>query len=704
MTDVMPVEQAVAPSAEHVTADAQFSQSDFVALFRETLFGPARPSKSCLDARDAFQSVRVRCLKSIHANDRPDPSIETALRDLSTHFITEDRTTAGVRVALMGRTMSGKSTLFEHLTGGDGSLMGSGGQRTTREPLERPALSIPGCVLVDTPGVGARDGCQDREIAFEAARECDLVLWVFANDSTQTETAEALIELADLGRPLILFMNCRERLDSEIRRRRFAVDPQRAYRDTEGHWARLFDILSAMGSAPRHRLVGHALAAHLGHQQGDASMVAASNVAALIEVLRYESSPVRASQWQMLRDADLLRNTMRDWSEVLRLQSRSDDSESRILSTQADEVDARLDRVLDSLAAAGVHALRERVDPVRGWYLKADLSGDLVRQWQDEVTRLRSEVSALFDQLDGDLIRAVQEEVDAFLDDWAVPTGAPGTKVKNENASGKANRLAKLVARVGPGAGGAAALLLLSNPGGWTIAGIGAAVLAANVVLERFAIKQGGLIDRWIPGRKKKSDLLRAKLGSQTREELAAFESEATKAWQDRVEQARSECRERSAEMREAAAGLSKRAASRAQAVDALTDGISDIDTELVRGLLNVVGSAGQAEMAHQVVRVPGVGSAVALDEPLRSELQILPSKDLCEPVIATRPLKSLTPWRAAAEVALGATLPPFRVDSARDCVFSVKAVSPDWTIEGVRRLAATVGGSEVTIHVEGVS
>ena len=249
---------------------------DFEPIFRRALFGPAAPEGSALETRGALREVGERFVSSLSAH-KPDELTDQALVDVREVIAESEDAHDGVRVAMMGRTMSGKSTLFEFLTGGDGSLMGSGGQRTTRTPLERPSLLIPRCTLVDTPGVGARDGQRDREIAFEAARDCDLVLWVFANDSTQAETADALEELAELGKPLLLFLNCRERIDSEIRRKRLVADPERAYRDAEGHWLRVFEVLSSMGTAPLHRLVGHALAAQVGSRGGDQSLVTASN-------------------------------------------------------------------------------------------------------------------------------------------------------------------------------------------------------------------------------------------------------------------------------------------------------------------------------------------------------------------------------------------------------------------------------------------
>ena len=63
-----------------------------------------------------------------------------------------------MRVVLMGRTMAGKSTLLAALTGGAAERIGVGAQRTSRDVFAAPALDLQDVEIVDTPGVGAKDG------------------------------------------------------------------------------------------------------------------------------------------------------------------------------------------------------------------------------------------------------------------------------------------------------------------------------------------------------------------------------------------------------------------------------------------------------------------------------------------------------------------------------------------------------------------
>ena len=68
-------------------------------------------------------------------------------------------------ITLFGRTMSGKSTLMEILTEGDGSSIGKGAQRTT---LDVRKYQWNGLEITDVPGIGAFEGEEDEQIAFEA--------------------------------------------------------------------------------------------------------------------------------------------------------------------------------------------------------------------------------------------------------------------------------------------------------------------------------------------------------------------------------------------------------------------------------------------------------------------------------------------------------------------------------------------------------
>lgn len=62
------------------------------------------------------------------------------------------------------------------------------------------------------PGVGAHGGTDDTEVAFKAALDADVIVWVNSSDSIQEESAAALRPLGVIGKPIIVALNCRQSL------------------------------------------------------------------------------------------------------------------------------------------------------------------------------------------------------------------------------------------------------------------------------------------------------------------------------------------------------------------------------------------------------------------------------------------------------------------------------------------------------------
>ena len=107
-------------------------------------------------------------------------------------------------ITLFGRTMAGKSTLMEILTEGDGSSIGKGSQRTTRDIRK---YTWNGLEITDVPGIGAFKGEDDEQIAFEAAKTADLILFLITDDAPQVAEAECFSRIVNLGKPIICIMN-----------------------------------------------------------------------------------------------------------------------------------------------------------------------------------------------------------------------------------------------------------------------------------------------------------------------------------------------------------------------------------------------------------------------------------------------------------------------------------------------------------------
>ena len=133
---------------------------------------------------------------------------------------------ATFNITLYGRTMSGKSTLMEILTKGDGKSIGNGVQRATRDVR---TYKWRGLAVTDVPGIAAFGGDEDEKTALEAARQSDLVLFLITDDAPQPAEAEHLARLRRMGLPLLGICNVKENLSNDLYVRRFIRDRHKHY-------------------------------------------------------------------------------------------------------------------------------------------------------------------------------------------------------------------------------------------------------------------------------------------------------------------------------------------------------------------------------------------------------------------------------------------------------------------------------------------
>ena len=119
---------------------------------------------------------------------------------------------------------------MEILTNGSGSSIGKGGQRTTRD-VRRYTWKGKGLKVTDVPGIAAFEGAEDEELAFKAAEQSDLVLFLITDDAPQPAEAECLARVRSLGKPVVGICNVKVALNDAddivlfLQEKRF--DPQR---------------------------------------------------------------------------------------------------------------------------------------------------------------------------------------------------------------------------------------------------------------------------------------------------------------------------------------------------------------------------------------------------------------------------------------------------------------------------------------------
>lgn len=123
-------------------------------------------------------------------------------------------------ITVFGRTMAGKSTLMEILTHGDGKSIGNGAQRFTRDVR---TYSYKNLNITDVPGVAAFEGKDDEDIAFNAAKKCDLIMFIITDDDVQPEVTECLGRIFALGKPVICIINVKQGIADELNEKEMKV-------------------------------------------------------------------------------------------------------------------------------------------------------------------------------------------------------------------------------------------------------------------------------------------------------------------------------------------------------------------------------------------------------------------------------------------------------------------------------------------------
>ena len=141
-------------------------------------------------------------------------------------------------VTLFGRTKAGKSTIREALTNGNGSTIGKGAQRTTRDIK---AYNWNHLRILDTPGFDAYKGEEDEKIAFSQVDKTDLILFLVTSDSIEESEFEKLASFRKENKPVIILLNILYDLKHPIKKKQFLKNPKKyvSINAIKGHLSRL---------------------------------------------------------------------------------------------------------------------------------------------------------------------------------------------------------------------------------------------------------------------------------------------------------------------------------------------------------------------------------------------------------------------------------------------------------------------------------
>lgn len=567
------------------------------------------------------------------------------------------------RVVLMGRTMAGKSTLFEYLSDGDGARVGDGRQRYTRESSLRFSAGI-GVEIVDTPGVGAMDGKEDYETAYREVADADMILWVATDQATQEQTGRALERLSDFGKPIVVALNCLANVNDVLGLLDMLEEPERVFGgDAEGNLAPIRRHLARAGGNYVTAVAIHAQAAQMsasGSLNGEEARLLHQNsrIDCLISILRQQRDRI-AEQRRLVSICDFLRVELLDTASALNDAVVVNSATLEASIGSRDDFRRRSLRRVEDATEEVKAALASAVTSRERWIESVDVdqsTSEINQQWNKEIAALRTDLNkvatGIAERLEADLRRIAID----VADDWA-EFDAGGFRDLGGRGEIWGNRAVKVGGRLAAGLGGAAigakigaTLGTALGPGPGNAIGLGVGAIIGLV---------GGIlgIDRavdWLGDtlfrneaevherrRRKLRDQL-SPLLKKLKENLDSASDTVRRGWLEAVE---SELTKQSA----ASAAIERALTVLGRVSSEVDAAITRIDTELSRGLLRSIGRGRAASAVDRASRWRGAGIAVHVPEPEFSELILFPPNGVVERIVPT--LTHTSPAASALQV-----------------------------------------------------
>lgn len=189
-----------------------------------------------------------------------DSSLRDTTADLNAAWRRLSEHDGSLTVAVFGRTRSGKSTLMEALTKGDGATIGRGRQHTTIDVRRYTWPPGEGLLhVVDTPGIEGFKGAELAQKAQEFVQVAHLLLYVLSDDAIGAEVIDQFAQIQRLGKPVVFVLNVKSSLEM------LEDSPEEVFaeRTIQGHIQQLRAHLKESIPADEIEVIPvHALAAH----------------------------------------------------------------------------------------------------------------------------------------------------------------------------------------------------------------------------------------------------------------------------------------------------------------------------------------------------------------------------------------------------------------------------------------------------------
>lgn len=599
------------------------------AMMKDALQMTAKVLEGALEANArARDSVSDSQRPNVAMRDYLTGIIPKALQERLTDALRETRRLPNVteehfRVLLMGRTQAGKSTLLEVLTEGDGSRVGDGRQRYTRDVVERPIAGMPGVVLVDTPGVGARDGAEDFTLAFEQIADADLVLWVGNDNPGQEETIRALQLIALCGKPILVVLNCHRDLQHAHKYADFVSDPDWAFGLVDEHFAWTAERLAESGHRPVGQYAVHAdaalRAARASSTEADA-LRRHSRVEALVAAIDFERVR-RSGSRRAIRKANLARQPL----ELARLQLLTLTGQLLTMADlqrrQLSDLEARIERVIAKHGEALNARTRALIGSRRTWHLGAPADRTVEETWREESERLREELQTTITGGFESLQSEIEDTLSRVDKEWSTIPHVDGFQGLPDFGSVWLNRLGRIVL----GGGGS---LVGGVIGGLVGSSLGPGGTALGAVLGAALLGGVGdwLADKWerlFHSRDEVEKRRRDRIGNQVQELLDKFQSTVDGVVDDGLKHVSDRIQQAVEDQRVQLEGPQALAREFHMKASDLLEWREALDKATVQELLVTADRSSTAESVRRAWRLPGIAICATVDPEAFAEVAL---------------------------------------------------------------------------------
>jgi GTP-binding protein EngB required for normal cell division len=377
-------------------------------------------------------------------------------------------------VTLFGRTMAGKSTIREAITQGDGSTIGKGGQRMTRDVREYEWNHLR---IIDTPGIGAYEGDEDRERALSLVNESDLFLFLVSSDGIQESSFQAMRELRDQNKPIIFVLNVKKDLTKDVFRRKFLQASDTVFGDDviDGHMKRIKHLASVeLGMRNIRVVVIHAQAAFMATQEKDPALRKALHEASGIEQLMHDLTCEVLSYGPVRRLQTLLDGTalhLLSLEASLLNEAEQLKGSAQLLWGKFSELDLWFEGHVGTAEKRIEHRVRKWLKPLRAsasTFIDENLErGDVGERWKKKVKSVGIEKQVR--RLQEDLLDEVRTRLDEFRREIAVEVELLEALTINGPKQYNPWDVKRTLRWASTGGGAIARVLLSWTPVGWII-------------------------------------------------------------------------------------------------------------------------------------------------------------------------------------------------------------------------------------------